>query len=212
MQDTASGRFCSSCQKNVIDFTQLSDAEVVDFVATHQQKLCGRFSQSQLTRINQNLVAGNRSFSWKNLKFAAIVAGLIPFAGFAAKAEPPQTEQHPFTNRDTAKKVQDTTGMRLITGQIVDGYDKLPIPGVYVSYNHTRVQTDTAGIYRLYVPDDLKTLEVAFVGYKISIIDLKQGVNKYDVVLEGSITGGIVVSYPFHKRVWHKIKHLFSRN
>ncbi|WP_353777033.1 energy transducer TonB [Winogradskyella sp. 3972H.M.0a.05] len=47
------GRFCSSCDKVVIDFTKLSDYEIQDFIEANRHKqLCGHFKQSQLQSIN----------------------------------------------------------------------------------------------------------------------------------------------------------------
>lgn len=45
------GRFCSSCQKSVVDFTGFSDEQLYKFLAEREgQKICGRFSSSQLNR------------------------------------------------------------------------------------------------------------------------------------------------------------------
>lgn len=49
MTPTEKGRFCSNCQKVVVDFTQMSDQEVVKFL-TSEKKVCGQFRSSQLNR------------------------------------------------------------------------------------------------------------------------------------------------------------------
>ena len=47
------GRFCSSCDKVVIDFTKLSTYEIEDYIEANKDKqLCGHFKQSQLQSIN----------------------------------------------------------------------------------------------------------------------------------------------------------------
>lgn len=48
------GRFCLHCSKQVTDFTQLTDAEIIDFFenkknSSHQ--VCGRFLNTQLNRV-----------------------------------------------------------------------------------------------------------------------------------------------------------------
>ena len=45
---TDTGGFCSSCQKDVIDFTKMSEAEVLAYFENRQEKTCGRFHPSQL--------------------------------------------------------------------------------------------------------------------------------------------------------------------
>ncbi|MFT5618100.1 MAG: hypothetical protein ACI85I_001330 [Arenicella sp.] len=42
-------RFCQSCQKNVVDFTQKSDLEIARTLKK-EKNLCGRFRESQLNR------------------------------------------------------------------------------------------------------------------------------------------------------------------
>lgn len=52
MSPTEKGRFCCSCQKNVIDFTKSSDREIL-MAFNKNDKLCGRFNNFQ---INRNLI------------------------------------------------------------------------------------------------------------------------------------------------------------
>ena len=44
------GRFCGSCQKPVIDFTMMSDKEVLVYFAKTKGNICGRFANDQLER------------------------------------------------------------------------------------------------------------------------------------------------------------------
>ena len=49
MQIGSGSRFCSSCEKNVIDFTAMSQEEILEYFSKNQgKKTCGRFSASQL--------------------------------------------------------------------------------------------------------------------------------------------------------------------
>ncbi|MCB0847413.1 MAG: hypothetical protein KDE26_29385, partial [Bacteroidetes bacterium] len=45
-QPTHAGGFCQSCQKEVIDFTQMSDREILLYFENRSQKTCGRFHQT----------------------------------------------------------------------------------------------------------------------------------------------------------------------
>lgn len=49
MSPTEKGKFCASCQKEVVDFTKASDREVV-LAYNGNKHLCGRFNVSQLER------------------------------------------------------------------------------------------------------------------------------------------------------------------
>lgn len=52
MTPSGLGRFCVSCNKNVIDFTNQSEAQIKAYVKAHAgEKMCGRFYKSQIDRI-----------------------------------------------------------------------------------------------------------------------------------------------------------------
>ena len=50
MTATATGRHCARCQENVVDFTRMTEPEVVTFLRQHPGVNCGRFRESQLDR------------------------------------------------------------------------------------------------------------------------------------------------------------------
>ncbi len=45
---TATGGFCASCNKNVVDFTHASESEIVTFLTRKPASACGRFKIDQL--------------------------------------------------------------------------------------------------------------------------------------------------------------------
>lgn len=52
MTPDETGRFCNSCSKSVVDFTQMLPNEIQDFFVKNQgQKVCGRFKNSQLNSL-----------------------------------------------------------------------------------------------------------------------------------------------------------------
>jgi len=50
MKKTDCGRFCSSCQKEVVDFSLMSDSEIFSYFTNAKDNTCGRFSTDQLNR------------------------------------------------------------------------------------------------------------------------------------------------------------------
>lgn len=51
MTPTDSGKYCGACEKVVVDFSKMNDAEIKNYFTTYkEQKTCGRFLDSQLER------------------------------------------------------------------------------------------------------------------------------------------------------------------
>jgi hypothetical protein len=50
MTSSEQGRFCASCRKTVIDFSRMTDTEVVKRLSEVTGSICGRMSDSQLER------------------------------------------------------------------------------------------------------------------------------------------------------------------
>lgn len=50
---TGNGGFCGSCQKEVIDFTRMNSAEIINyFEHTKMKNTCGKFNSNQLNTYN----------------------------------------------------------------------------------------------------------------------------------------------------------------
>lgn len=48
MSPDEKGKFCSVCSKSVYDFTEKTNAEVINTIANSDGKICGRFLSSQV--------------------------------------------------------------------------------------------------------------------------------------------------------------------
>lgn len=61
MDITEQGRYCQSCCKQVVDFTMMSDEQIIDYLSNTKGKTCGRFDHDQL---NHSLQKNKLSY-WK---------------------------------------------------------------------------------------------------------------------------------------------------
>ena len=50
MQQVQGGRHCAHCQKTVIDFSNMSDAELLKYLNASQGNICGRLSHTQINK------------------------------------------------------------------------------------------------------------------------------------------------------------------
>jgi len=69
MKPCEQGRLCGSCQKTVVDFTQKSDAEILEMLSKREEKVCGRFYAHQLNRPVRKGFSFQRIFSSALLLF-----------------------------------------------------------------------------------------------------------------------------------------------
>ena len=89
MSTSEKGKFCVSCQKNVIDFTTFSDKEILKYY-NQNSKICGRFTNEQL---NRNLVIPKE----KSSIWILATASILTFLGLGSQTvkaqETVKTEQ-----------------------------------------------------------------------------------------------------------------------
>ncbi len=199
---TKEGGFCGSCQKNVIDFTQLSDSELVAYfrdLSATQTSSCGRFRADQLQknyRIEEWFPAWTATEQSINYE--------VPVSKFQEKSS---KISFPFIHK--MKIVRNMTmavltlvfteqcigQQRTITGQLVDAQDGSPLPGVTVAIKGTTKGTssDMNGKYNLSV-DEKDILVFSFVGYVPKVIKTKDV--KPLIAMEGDVMGFLVTEEP----------------
>ncbi|MBS1611522.1 MAG: carboxypeptidase-like regulatory domain-containing protein [Bacteroidetes bacterium] len=80
MTPTQCGAFCQACQKEVVDFSRMSEAEIVDRLSKASGKVCGRIPA---TMLNRELVKHEPDLAWYSWKKWAVAAGVLLGAGSA---------------------------------------------------------------------------------------------------------------------------------
>jgi hypothetical protein len=171
------GRFCLNCQKTVVDFTQKSDAEILDYLS-RTSNLCGRFYTHQVLQPYEL----PRTFwqKWKDFvaaaslvigtKLAVITPSLAQTQALRPKV---QTIQHEIQQ---PVSIVAPDGNIYLKGTLLAKEDEKPLAGAKVSvqavnqldedvrlyYGHTpnsrfpntafQTVTDSAGEFELVVP------------------------------------------------------------
>ena len=115
MKPNEIGRFCSSCSKTVVDFTNMSDREVIEWFAGSAQNTntCGRLHQTQLKRalIEYRPGKSKAALFWNYLMAALLI-------GTETRAQTINTNSKaPTCQHDTSLKEIVVGG--LISGQTV---------------------------------------------------------------------------------------------
>ena len=194
MTPTSAGRHCAACQKVVVDFTRLTDGEVVAFLRQNASTSCGRFRESQLSR--PLLAAAQPVAGWRRWVGATLAllgvgtvfglkaqaqAGLPVYSGGpvpAGAAQGGQVAGSPAATVGNQPAVSSQSppthraAGRLLRGTVVDSATHQPLPWVQVLLAGTRlgVATDADGNFQLKIPasEARSATEVRFVylGYK----------------------------------------------
>jgi hypothetical protein len=74
MTATQCGAFCKACSKEVIDFTNKSEAQIVEILSQAKGKMCGRFTEDKLNKPLTKYEPDPEWYSWKKW---AIAAGVL---------------------------------------------------------------------------------------------------------------------------------------
>ena len=84
METKENGRHCAHCAKIVVDFTKMTNTEILDYLVSSKD-VCGRLNEYQLSSINYQLGLKKTTspFNWKSWLVAAGLLG----AGFFNKTE-----------------------------------------------------------------------------------------------------------------------------
>ncbi|MBS1622696.1 MAG: carboxypeptidase regulatory-like domain-containing protein [Bacteroidetes bacterium] len=223
MTATERGAFCHSCSKEVIDFSAMTDSEVIHWLEKHKTG-CGRFRKEQLDRDMSLPKANTNLLRWKVLLMGLWpTLSLTPLTAHAAL--PPLTDQSPVKSKaDTAIAKADTTVTACdtthtgICGRVLDENGEGLIGAVVQVIDSNGKSTgqgaavDLDGNYTIELQPGTFNLKVTAIGYETGrLIDIRVG-HPYIVFkmqLEPVRLGGAVVILESHRTPAQKIKYWF---
>ncbi len=219
----SSGGFCGSCKKNVMDFTKMSDNEVVNIISKSSGNTCGRLTHTQLQRKYRQPLKPKIKLGWPLLK-AGIAGASLLFVTQNSLAQSAKTNLKIETVQGDKQSLQLSNSKIEsfnVSGVVVDeeGY---PIPGVNVSLKGAInvVITDIDGKFTF--PEMLNigdVLVISFIGFETlehkiekgsaRNVTLKLALDQY--ILMGEVAmEEVYISKPSGIRgVWSKIKSIF---
>jgi hypothetical protein len=205
---TPEGGFCGSCQKTVIDFTRMSDRQILEYLEQKRAHTCGRFRTDQLK--TYTLPEPNSIRPGLTLLRAGILGLLLVFSSRPAGSKSivpmiPTTE----VTQSTPSFGVEVEGVghegRLIKGIVRDEVGA-PMPGVSI-YRKGATQgaiTDVNG--RFEFPTKLKAGDVLlfnFLGYTpIEYLVTEDGPGTIEISLAPAyevMTGDVVVNGPYEE-------------
>ena len=167
------GKFCGACQKNVIDFTTMSDEQLVAFFRKATvDSTCGRFMGEQLDR---NIEIPTKRIPWVKYFFQLALPAFL----FTAKAKAQgkikinQTIAAGTSRDELRGETIVFPVARIITGQVTDeNGNGIPFANVQASNKLTGTVTDSIGKFSLEISTDKNfKLEISSIGYELIILE-----------------------------------------
>lgn len=226
------GRHCLVCQKTVIDFTQLTDTEILSYFQQKPTGVCGRFRPEQLAP--KPVAEVTQTSRWKMYLMAlSATFALKTMLTETAKAQTPVEQREPQITPPrvgTVAYVHDEEQFT-ISGKVIDADTKEAIPGVSIAIKGTTQGTNTNanGEFKFVQFKKGDTLVVSLIGYvtqehkvqseQLAIIKMSPDVEALSTM--------VVVGYgevytdknlpikntrhvPLHKRVCYRVKSWFQ--
>lgn len=151
MKPAGNGRFCAQCGKNVIDFTQFSDSELLAFFRQNAAPVCGRLRQHQQSLPLFTFPAAPQ----RSRSIAPLAATLLTLGTLAGQATtPPAASARPSSITAPARRPPDNgvPDTLHISGTITDAAG-LPIAGAEIRCGTTVLMSDEQGFFDWKIPE-----------------------------------------------------------
>jgi len=211
MTQAEKGKFCGSCQKVVVDFSKMSDAELIAYFKKPKDSVCGRFKEDQLNRV---MAPPRKRLPWIRYFFQIAIPAFL----FSIKALSQQrtvgkvvaVKQDSIKRKGCAPDVstmlqgqlggvvikQETKKIIAVKGKVVSE-SGVPIPYATVMIKGTKDGTacDTAGNFSIRYKGDKPVLQVTALGYQPKEVYVTKN-DETEIVMiamETLLTGEIVI-------------------
>ena len=209
------GRFCSSCQKNVIDYTMQSDTSILKSFSENDN-LCGRFLPNQLDRIL--LQRKEKSVYWQ-----VGMASFLGFFGLGSHTSQAQGEVRVENKKDSLikEKVESDVDEYFELKGIVVGKNESPIAGANVNSlkNRSSTQTDFNGNFTIIVAVNdqlvIQYLGMEKISYQVKRTDKLTLKVVHITLTESSTIGELVIvvekKQTFMRKLTRPFRKLFKK-
>jgi hypothetical protein len=213
---TDRGAFCSACSKEVLDFTSMSDQQIIDYFKTRPKNTCGKFRPDQFK--HYQIQSDSINPGWKLWK-----AGLVAIAlASVTKPSSAQEKKLKLTTEQTLNKTlrSDYTVAQKtfdVTGIVYDENNS-PMPGLTVVQYGTSIQTytDVNGKFLFTGLSSGDTLAFMFIGFQSQlkivsdstemVIHMAPDMTQLGGIAVGGVTATNKISF---RRWWWRLKGLF---
>jgi len=184
MEPTEQGRFCNKCQKNVVNFVDLTNQQILNYFLEHPFPVCGRMLNSQRDYNFEN------SKSKINRNLSPVAATLLTLATITAEASHPPhlpvnmlQEQLPG-NKQAPDVAADAVS---ITGTVKNEHGN-PIENAEIIFNQHTILSDKNGNFHFTLLTEFNKPGIIQFSYGNLIREVRSyhpvmGSTSFDVIL-----------------------------
>lgn len=194
MTPSDQGRYCDSCEKNVIDFSQMTDNEILKFLGENKTGFCGQFRASQLDRpfVETKLNGGSSRLNsfFAGLAIAGAAGSLSAQSVDTTNYQPVVVidEKHPTGPVCIRQIPVDTNDLVLhITVMDTLNHEAMPYANVVLQQGAVKFGgiTDIDGKVTLTIPadsiQDTMMLTIRLIGYQMQTLAIHTEQRTQDV-------------------------------
>ncbi|WP_323789385.1 carboxypeptidase-like regulatory domain-containing protein [Psychroserpens sp.] len=206
-KSTAKGGFCSSCEKEVIDFTKMNAQETINYFKNRTNKnTCGRFKSSQLASLNSQPKHVKKLSFFGGIGLACI--SLFSLGSMQAQDAKQQTKDSENEASKFTIKTNETDV--LVKGNVSEA--SLPLAGVNIILEGTTLGTQTDFDGNFEFPKKLKKGDVlifSYLGFKSQklVIDNDHSATKIQLQVDMEFDACIVMGKVAVKEVYTSKKN-----
>jgi hypothetical protein len=216
MTPCQTGRFCAHCSESVVDFTNLTDSQIIELIQSRNGELCGRARASQLNRVMQEVQMHSR----RGYKLREIIAGLLLMITSRAAVAKHHTEKIRLTQSPVAKynavvvncDSADISKPIELHGKVLDAMKHEPVEYIPVQNVNkgTSVNTDSLGKFKIFasVGDTIRIKSIGYM-YQDFVVSRKNH-GEMVLILDEVFDGKVVAVSPVKHRPLNRIRHFFG--
>lgn len=146
MTPNEKGRHCMSCQKTVIDFTNMSDRQILEHISNASSSVCGRFYSDQL---NTDLVvhSNKKRYSWAYIWNIAFASFLLTAKANAQTCQRTMVDTSVVRDRNPLVMGKFAYPRKpKVIGQVVDAITGQPIPNATIRCKSPNLKLSVNGL------------------------------------------------------------------
>ena len=197
MQPEEKGRFCSSCQKGVMDFTGMSDQQLIAFFKKPSTgSLCGRFNHDQL---NHDFEIPRKRIPWLKYFFTIAVPAFLASNKAEAQGQVRKVVKKEIAVPKCSNEIMGDI-MPVIVGELVEmpvrsdsatisgrviDENGLPLSYATIMIKGTRSGThsDVNGFFKVKASSGNNTIIASYVGYEAVEKNIGDSSNAQEIIL-----------------------------